>query len=309
MLDLASKVSNLAGLTARVSQLWEELLRHQQHSSHLQQHQQQQRGKEEMGEAAKFDNSPSGSSHTVLQPQTAETSHELDYQQQHQKHDQLHHPHSLPRALNLLYDHGSGFSHKRYASQAVTLLQPQLLTVLLPDSLHSTHGRECQLPYSTDVCSDEQRKSSAQSSSRPVEQPQILADDYEGLEHPHQQQQSQQQQQQQQLIQISVHSLGSDVLVNSVRRAFPDCPRLAPLTAVVTFQFCGQTQQVMLQQQQGLRSQQQQQHSLQQGQHIQHQMLAGNEAAGGYCDEGDMALMLEVFLNWQALMQSYLGQR
>lgn len=40
-------------------------------------------------------------------------------------------------------------------------------------------------------------------------------------------------------MQVSIHSMGADMLLQEVRRAFPDSPRLAPLLAVVTFQFCG----------------------------------------------------------------------
>jgi hypothetical protein len=148
-------------------------------------------------------------------------------------------------------------------------------------------------------------------------------------------------------MQVSIHSLGSDVLLQEVRRAFPDSPKLAPLLAVVTMQFCGAARQLMLQ-----KLQQQQQQDMLQAQAQQRQVMAapslpaaascstshvldkltgtsawaaadcagdgcggrhdGNSSSSSsscLCSAADMDAMLEVFLGWQQGMCEHIVGR
>jgi hypothetical protein len=179
--------------------------------------------------------------HTQRQQQgERQTPHKQQQQSQHMLPEQDEHQ---QQQLLLLGD-GTAPSHKRYASQAVLLQPPKLVRVRRPCSFeqgtagHSSHAEQ----------QDQQLVAPQMAAS--VEQPQPL---------PQQQHNGQvvavlhlqrQQQQRYELMQVSIHSLGADMLMHEVRRAFPDSPRLAPLTAVVTFQFCGSAKQLMLQQQQ-----------------------------------------------------------
>lgn len=127
------------------------------------------------------------------------------------------------------------------------------------------------------------------------------------------------------LMQVSIHSCGSDVLLQEVRRAFPDSPRLAPLTAVVTFQFCGQAQRIMMQH---LQQQHQQHQEQSQGwllgsaagingssscSHSHSSAISAssssNAATSCVCSSDDMAHMLEVFLHWQQQVHCYITSR
>jgi hypothetical protein len=151
------------------------------------------------------------------------------------------------------------------------------------------------------------------------------------------------------VMQVSIHSMGADMLLQEVRRAFPDSPGLAPLLAVVTFQFCGAARGVMMR-----RLQQQQQ------QEVQGLMLdtptalqsdnsssgnsssssssqmqpgccpscasgtsgcegqagAGSSSSGGsggcrqgVCADADMQHMLAVFMTWQQTVHDHITSR
>jgi hypothetical protein len=148
------------------------------------------------------------------------------------------------------------------------------------------------------------------------------------------------------VMQVSIHSMGADMLLQEVRRAFPDSPRLAPLLAVVTFQFCGGARARMLRkllQQQGhMQTQQEQQEGClgrQQAllaepqQHtasssssgVQHSCCpscadsaggCGGPGGGssssngqGLCGDVDMQQMLAVFLAWQEAVHQHITSR
>jgi hypothetical protein len=143
-------------------------------------------------------------------------------------------------------------------------------------------------------------------------------------------------------MQVSIHSMGADMLLQEVRRAFPESPRLAPLLAVLTFQFCGAARgQVMhkLQQQQQQEVQgltlssptaQQSSSSSSSGQAqpgccpscasgtsgCEGQAGAASSSSGGsggcrqgVCADADMQHMLGVFIAWQQTVHDHITSR
>lgn len=240
VLDLASEVSNLAGLTARVSQLMEQLQQLQPAASHHHSQQRQQHARQRPQQQQQ----QHSKQQSPLEVQCSKQLRDHDcFEQVHAEYNQQQQQPLQPQPLYLVGD-GIAPSHKRYASQAVMLQAPQLVRV---------NATRCHMldQQGTDHHDHPQQQQQASSAAPAVGAAGVQRSSREALQRQqHQQVQSlaQQQQQQGKVMQISIHSLGSDVLMHEVRRAFPDSPRLAPLTAVVTFQFCGTAKQLMLQQ-------------------------------------------------------------
>ena len=328
ILDLASKVANLAGLTARVSQMLELLPPQQQHhqqgtppgsSTQQDQHRTHSRDNNSREWKSSQKASCSSSSRKAVGhgPRQGFDHQDEHYQQDvstSRRHHQQEQQHPSPRQQQLQeVAAGRSPSHQRYASQAVLLQAPQLM--LLP----AQSGVGTPLHGSSRIA---EATSTEQIGGFEAEQPHraetatLYHKQQQQVEQQlHQQQQQQQQQEdrgekesgeQQQVVpavtpansssssqpsglsqgpgrhkgrapgttppdvmQVSIHSMGADMLLQEVRRAFPDSPRLAPLLAVVTFQFCGTARDCMLQKlQQQMQSSQTGQ---KQGRHAQHQ--------------------------------------
>lgn len=226
---------------------------------------------------------------------------------------------------------GKSPSHQRYASQAVLLQEPQL--ELVPAAVDSTTTQSNGHAAAASAGAGARRSLDLlQQPLLPQQHQAVLvsatADSISHqparMSHP-------------EVMQVSIHSMGADMLLQEVRRAFPDSPRLAPLLAVVTFQFCGAAKAHMLQK----LHQQQQQHQQQQVQLVhnqrrqQEQQQRGQEAGldqqdssccsscaagsaacagaagspGGLCADVDMQDMLSVFLCWQQAVYDHITSR
>lgn len=311
VLDLASKVANLAGLTARVGQMLEALAgptEASQHSTHsaaaAQQHQ-----------ASLHDTISSSSSRkqgAAFPTQSLRIDPESpEYHQHHQQ--------PLQEVAA-----GKSPSHQRYASQAILLQPPALVIVPAADSSSTCQDAGSSPPAAVPRAEAEDAvalRGSTSSTTSSMHQDQLFAK---------QQQQPQEQQQpavssvallpaaHPDMMQVSIHSMGADMLLQEVRRAFPDSPRLAPLLAVVTFQFCGAAKAHMLhalQQQQQLQPQQPQQQPAPADDSCCHGCTTGSAACGGavgspgLCADADMQHMLAVFLTWQQAVYNYITSR
>lgn len=276
VLDLGSKVANLAGLTARVSQMLEALTdtahnsnardQHQHHSSSGSGGSRGRQHKTRGSRQALFSAAGIGDSMAGVQPDRYDTEQHCSQNRQQQQQP-------LQEVAA-----GKSPSHQRYASQAVLLQAPQLVLVPVPGASAAATAAAAAAGDDLDLLDAAAARTGG--SLLAAREPTVAAarsstQEDESFSVSHKQQQSgwpdhhQQQQQQQQLVkaslapaevmQVSIHSMGADMLLQEVRRAFPDSPRLAPLLAVVTFQFCGTARTHMLHK---LQQQQQQQHGV-----------------------------------------------
>lgn len=333
VLDLASKVANLAGLTARVCQMLEaftgtdtgstSLLHQQQQHSNANSNSRRRRGSKQPAPSA-----PAGDASAAGALQTAEGTDHHDY----------HHPQQQKQQPLQEVAAGKSPSHQRYASQAVLLQAPQLVLVPVPtagDSAASAAAGSLLAAGNPAAASEPPGQQSQQ------QQQGLLAhgkhEGVAGRSHPS-------------VMQVSIHSMGADMLLQEVRRAFPESPRLAPLLAVVTFQFCGVARARMLRKllhQQGHAQQQQdqqqgcvggqqlpatdpQQHmgnsSSSSGSGVQHSCCpscadsadgcegtgsgCGNSSSSqGLCGDVDMQHMLAVFMAWLQVVHHHITSR
>lgn len=283
VLDLASKVADLAGLTARVSQLLEALT-----ASHGTTQQPPSNTNTQSRSSRAMDRSSartdSGFGHTAGSKQ-----HRGRFAPQQQQ--------QLQKVAV-----GTSPSHLRYASQGVLLLSPQLMLVPGASGSDGSFGAAKEPGHTTD------RGDSTATATTTAAQREAAAAQQEAAgsqlvragsntghfvqdEHQHTQQQQQYCSSSHQggklgaqvmptrdtgadadddspchspmshdeVMQVSIHSMGTDLLLQEVRKALPDAPRLAPLLAVLTFQFCGSARVQMLQA--CTQQQQQQMHS------------------------------------------------
>lgn len=334
VLDLASKVANLAGLTARVCQMLEaltgtgtgtdstSLLHQQQQHSNPNSSSSRRRGSKQQAPSA-----PAGDASAAGALQTAEGTHHHD-----------HHPQQQQPLQEVTA--GKSPSHQRYASQAVLLQAPQLVLVPVPTAGYSAASAAGSL-----LAAGNPAAASELPGQQSLLQQQGLRahgkrEGVAGRSHPS-------------VMQVSIHSMGADMLLQEVRRAFPDSPRLAPLLAVVTFQFCGVARARMLRkllQQQGHTQKQDQQQEQQQGcvggqqlptAHPQQHMCnnsssssgvqrsccpscadsgggcegtgsgcgSGSSSSLGLCGDVDMQHMLAIFMAWQQSVHHHITSR
>ena len=239
LLDLAAKVTDLAGLTARVSQLLEALQEQQQHNKQQQSKQQEQQ-------------------------HGWQSSHGHDHGHHHQQQQQWQDQHE--KLQQQLYPFVEGFSGATpyrtrgrlgppgAAATALTTTQVAAArTTMLPDHHQQQWQQQQQqgpngclnFDFGIDQSTISQQPAATartqsdmllQQVNRPADTPshERYASQAVLLQPPRGSLTTKGD-----FLEVSIHSLGSDLLESEVRGVFPEAPRGAAVLAAVTFQFCG----------------------------------------------------------------------